>query len=69
MRQITLTVQGMKCEGCASAVREALAEVAGVDEVEVRLEDARAVVTVQEDADVATLIGAVGAAGYAAAEA
>ena len=54
------------CDGCAGAVREALAEVAGVESVDVTLEEKRARVTVAEGTADATLIGAVAAAGYEA---
>ena len=68
MKQLTLAVEGMMCDGCAGTVREALAEVAGVESIDVTLEDARAVVTVEDDTAAAALIGAVAAAGYKAVE-
>jgi len=67
MKQLTLAIEGMMCDGCAGAVREALAEVAGVESVDVTLEEKRARVTVAEGTLDATLVGAVAAAGYEAA--
>jgi copper chaperone CopZ len=66
MRQLILAVEGMMCDGCAGTVREALAEVAGVESVDVALEEKRARVTVVEGTPDAALIGAVAAAGYEA---
>ena len=66
MKQLTLAVGGMMCEGCAGAVREALAGVAGVDGVDVRLEEKQALVTVAEETADAALVAAVAAAGYEA---
>ena len=47
-------------------MREALTEVAGVESVDVSLEDKRARVTVAEGTPDAALIGAVATAGYEA---
>ena len=66
MKQLTLVVEGMMCDGCAGAVREALTEVAGVESVDVSLEEKRARVTVANGTTDAALIGAVAAAGYEA---
>ena len=64
MKLLVLAVEGMRCDGCAGTVREALAEVAGVESVDVTLEEKRARVTVAEGTPDAELIGAVAAAGY-----
>lgn len=66
MRQLDLTIEGMMCDGCAGTVREALAGVAGVETVDVRLEEKRARVHVAEGTAEAALINAVAAAGYEA---
>lgn len=66
MEAVTLSVEGMKCDGCASAVREALAAVAGVESVDVSLDEKRARVTAAEGTSAAALLGAVAAAGYEA---
>ncbi len=66
MRQLDLAIEGMKCEGCAGTVHEALANIDGVEAVDVRLEEKRARVTVAESTEDAALIGAVVAAGYEA---
>jgi copper chaperone len=63
---IHLKVDGMTCMHCVSAVRKALAAVAGVEEVvEVSLETGSA--TVRGNADTDALIAAVKEAGYQAA--
>lgn len=66
MKQLSLAIEGMMCDGCAGAVREALAEVAGVESVDVMLKEKRARVTVAEGTPAAALLGAVAAAGYEA---
>ena len=66
MKQLTLVVEGMMCDGCAGAVREALTEVAGIESVDVSLEEKRARVTVAEGTPDAALTGAVATAGYEA---
>ena len=66
MKQLTLAIEGMMCDGCAGTVSEALAEVTGVESVDVTLEEKRARVTVSEGTPDAALIGAVAAAGYEA---
>jgi copper chaperone CopZ len=66
MKQLTLAVEGMMCDGCADTVREALGEVAGVERVDVTLEEKRARVTVAEGTPDGALVGAVAAAGYEA---
>ena len=66
MKQLTLVVEGMMCDGCAGTVREALTEVAGVESVDVSLEEKRARVTVANGTPDAAVIGAVAAVGYEA---
>lgn len=66
MRRVTLAVVGMKCDGCAGAVRAALAGVPGVKEVEVRLEEKQARLLVSDDTAAGELVDAVTAAGYEA---
>jgi copper chaperone len=62
---IELKVEGMTCMHCVGAVRKALSEVNGVDEVvDVSLESGRA--SVQGNASTEALIAAVKAAGYSA---
>jgi copper chaperone len=68
-KETVLSVDGMTCSSCVSHVEEALRELAGIDEVEVRLRDAT-VRIVQRDMSGATgatideMIGALGEAGY-----
>ena len=60
-----LSIQGMSCAHCVATVRDALAGVAGVDQViGVDLERGRAIVTGTADAD--GLASAVAAAGFTA---
>lgn len=60
----TITVEGMSCEGCEQTVEEALRGVAGVSDVVVDREAGQA--DVEDDADIAALVGAVKDAGYTA---
>ncbi|MGF1641537.1 MAG: heavy-metal-associated domain-containing protein [Rhodospirillales bacterium] len=62
---VKLTVQGMSCDHCVRAVRDALARVPGVDRV-VDVSRERGEAAVEGHPDVAALIAALAAAGYAA---
>ncbi len=64
--EIRLSIAGMMCAGCVSAVEKALAAVPGVGSALVNLGERTA--TVQGDADPALLIQAVRDAGFDAAE-
>lgn len=64
MRELTLTVSGMKCDGCAESVREALAAVSGVESVEITLDRGEARVTADETTGRDELKTAVEGAGY-----
>lgn len=59
-----LKVEGMSCNNCKSHVEKALKAVAGVDKVEVNLQEGRA--TVEGSAPVDKLIEAVQEEGYQA---
>jgi len=58
------SVSNMKCGGCVANVKKALEGVDGVDNVEISLEDAEAVVTGSADAQ--TIAGIITDAGYPA---
>jgi copper chaperone len=62
MRKI-LSVEGMSCKHCVAHVRDALAEVSGVESVDVDLASKRAIV-VGASLDDAALKAAVSEAGY-----
>ncbi len=64
VRQTVLTISGMTCGGCASAVTRILSRVPGVATVEVEFASGRA--TIRGAASSAALIAAVEAAGYGA---
>ncbi|MFC7175617.1 heavy-metal-associated domain-containing protein [Halosegnis marinus] len=58
----TITVEGMSCGGCESAVEEALSDVAGVTGATADRETDTA--SVEGEADAASLVAAVEEAGY-----
>lgn len=60
----TLTITGMTCEHCVSAVRSALENVTGVIRADVNLAEARA--QVEGDAALSDLLAAVADEGYQA---
>ncbi len=62
--QTELTVTGMSCGHCVSAVEKALKAVPGVENVQVSLEQHKA--TVQGNADAQAMIAAVKEEGYGA---
>ena len=66
---VTLSIEGMSCEGCAGHVRSALMKVSGVLEVVVLYDEKQALVTRGSDAQPTyeQLIGAVETIGYSAA--
>lgn len=69
MNTITLNVDGMTCQNCVRHVREALANVPGVQSADVSLEDKRAVVTTDGTVQAQKLVEAVDEEGYTAKEA
>lgn len=68
MKNVTLNVTGMKCDGCASNVQRALSGVQGVRRADVSLEEARADLLTEDAVGVEDLVTAVKNAGYDAAE-
>lgn len=59
-----INIEGMSCGHCVKHVENALAEVNGVDKVEVSLQDKTAVVQLKSEVDDALLKEAVEEAGY-----
>jgi len=67
-QQVTLTIGGMNCGGCAARVQETLAKVAGVSDAQVSLAQGEAVVRYDPDrTDASALVTALATAGYAVA--
>ena len=65
---VVLTVHGMTCEGCGGTVTKAIAEVPGVESVDVSLDNEQATVAgATGQLDQAAILAAVEAAGYEAA--
>lgn len=64
--EIALTVDGMSCGHCQQAVEDALAEIRGVDRVEVSLDAGTATIASDGAVDADTLVDAVETAGYEA---
>lgn len=62
--QITLTVQGMTCGGCASSVERALGELAGVSSVAVDWQAGQVVVSHDETVTQADIVEAIEDAGF-----
>lgn len=50
-----VTVDGMKCEGCASNVQEKFSSIEGVESVEIDLENNTAIIESQSEIDKETL--------------
>lgn len=66
MKELTLAVSGMACEGCARNVEAALRGVDGVRRAEVSLEEGEARLVLEEDVAHRDLVEAVARAGYGA---
>jgi copper chaperone len=60
----TFTVTGMTCAHCVSSVTEEVAEIPGVEDVDVALESGQVTVTSAEPVDAAAVQAAVEEAGY-----
>lgn len=65
MTNTLLKISGMTCQNCVRHVKEAIAEVSGVNSVEVSLENASAKISSDIDLDRDALKTAVQEAGYA----
>ncbi len=66
-REVAIAVDGMSCSSCVRHVREGLAALPGVTEVEVSLEDGRAIVRLEGEGTAReALLQAVREAGYGA---
>lgn len=59
-------VSGMSCAHCEAAVRSEVAQIPGVDGVDVSAETGRLLVTSSVTVDVAAVLGAIDEAGYTA---
>ena len=66
MKDLTLQIDGMKCEGCASRVHAALSGVAGVRRADVSLEESEARIVGDDTLEESELVAAVEGAGYEA---
>lgn len=66
-RTLRMHVPGMKCGGCAAAIRRALAPVPGVEDI--RIAPADRLVEICGGADPAAVCAALGAAGYPVSDA
>ena len=66
VQELSYTVDGMSCDHCKAAVTEEVAQVAGVDDVEVDLDSKRVVVRGADVSDDAVR-AAIREAGYEAA--
>lgn len=64
---VRLRIDGMGCDGCVAAVRQALEAVSGVLRADVDLERAIAEVETSTSVDPGDLVAAVDRAGYGAA--
>ena len=60
----TIDIEGMGCQGCIKKVKTVLEELAGVESVDVSLENNNAVVTLKEDVADDVLKSAVESKGF-----
>lgn len=66
MKSITLSVQDMKCGGCADAVEKALKGLPAVKNAQVTLDKKTVEIELDDDVSLGAILGAVSAAGYKA---
>ena len=64
MKNLTLSVNGMSCEGCASTVGKALKQVEGVRRADVLLQDEEAKLLLEDEVRDEDLLAAIKGAGY-----
>jgi copper chaperone len=64
MSTFTVTVSGMTCGHCASAVREEVGSIPGVIAADVHLPSGKVVIDSEQEVDAAALKSAVEEAGY-----
>ncbi len=64
MSTTTITVSGMSCGGCASAVRAELIRVPGVIDIDIELSDGTVTIGSDGSVDAAAIKAAVQEAGY-----
>lgn len=64
MSSVTVTVSGMTCSHCAASVREEVAAIAGVTDVDVDADSGEVILTADHAVDTATIKAAVEEAGY-----
>lgn len=69
MTTTAYAVTGMSCGHCESSVREEVAKIAGVQEIQVSAKDGSLVITSEVELSDADVIAAVDEAGYEAARA
>ncbi|MFS0866372.1 heavy-metal-associated domain-containing protein [Microbacterium sp. 179-B 1A2 NHS] len=63
------TVSGMSCGHCEMSVRQEVAQIAGVEDVQVSAKTGKLVVTASQPVDDADVLSAVDEAGYSAVRA
>jgi copper chaperone len=66
MTTTTYSVTGMTCGHCENAVREEVAKIAGVENIEVSAQTGKLVITSAADLTDADVVAAVDEAGYEA---
>lgn len=60
-----INIEGMTCEGCVKSVHDAVSKIAGVESIEVSLEDKRATATFEDSKTTAqSIASAIEEAGF-----
>ncbi len=59
MKEITLNVEGMTCEGCEKRIQNVLMEINGVENVKASHIDKKVKITLNKDVDINTLKEAI----------
>lgn len=68
-RTTLLTIEGMTCGSCVHHVQQALADIEGVESVEIQFSRKRALILHESHVPLRELLEAVDTAGYSASEA
>ena len=49
MKNIELNIEGMKCEGCANRIKNALSTIKGIDSFDLSLEDKKLTLSLKKE--------------------
>lgn len=64
MKNIELNIEGMKCEGCVSRIKNALSTIRGVNSFDLSLENKKLTLSVKKEKTIDEIIKKIEALGF-----